>query len=125
LPVAVSEDFIEVPVLISIGRRLTEGDIRVTFAGGLSYAVLISQDLAAQPGASLPAGTAVELNFGDYQRIAWLADAGITLAIDSRTQALARFRFQQDIDVFGESNDVWIAREYVAYGFYGGLQWTF
>ncbi len=125
LPVGVAEEFVEVPILVSFGRAVTQRDIRITFAGGLSYAVLLSQDLAAQPGASLPPGTAVELGFGDYQRVSWLADAGIELAIDDRTWTFARFRFQQDFDVFGESDDVWIAREYVAYGFSGGLLWSF
>ena len=125
LPVSVSEQFVEVPVLVSLGRSLTEREVRVTFEGGLSYAILISQDLAAQPGASLPAGTPVELGFADYQRLAWLAGAGVALPVDSRTRAFACFRLQEDFEIFGESDDVRIAREYVAYGFHGGLEWSF
>lgn len=125
--VRVSEQFIEVPVVLHSEdhTELAGRDLRVSIGGGICYGVLVKQELLEPPGSAYAGDSAPELSFGDYHRVAWLIDGGVALEIDAQRSVFAHFRLQRDIDTFAEADDVRVARLYAAYGFYGGFEFGF
>jgi hypothetical protein len=122
-PLLIDEDFLEAPVLLTADSRVGFSDYpaRLSFAGGLSYGILLGQELFQ----SSPVDALGSLSFGDYQRLSWLLDSGVSLPLDPTWAAFIHFWLQRDFAIFGEKDDVFVAPQYAAYGFYAGLETSF
>ena len=94
----------------------------MSVGGGISYGVLLNQDILEEPGSVYPQGRIPSQSRGDYQRIAWLLDGGVSIEVDAKRAVLAGFRLQRDFDVFGGTGNAPVMRRYETYGFYGGLE---
>jgi hypothetical protein len=110
-------------VLLTADSRVGFSDYpaRLSFAGGLSYGILLGQELFQ----SSPVDALGSLSFGDYQRLSWLLDSGVSLPLDPTWAAFIHFRLQRDFAIFGEKEDVVVSPQYAAYGFYAGLETDF
>jgi len=125
--VRVSEEFVEIPVMLHSEdhTNLAGRDLCVSVGAGVCYGVLVRQELVEHQAESHHDTPPSELSFGDYHRIAWLIDGGVSLEVKSGRAVFARFRLQRDIDTFAEAYDDIVARLYAAYGFYGGFEFGF
>ncbi len=125
--VRVSEEFVEIPVMLQSEDRtdIAGRALRISLGAGVCYGVLVKQELTEPPGSSYTGPPAPELSFGDYHRIAWLIDGGVSLEFDPGRAVFAHFRLQRDMDTFAEADNVTMARLYAAYGIYGGLEFGF
>ena len=112
------EEIIEVPLVVHNERRIIFGDheARLAMGGGVVYAAVLDQKLLDVNGES------TTLTAGDYQKFGWLLDGGFTLGVDPRHSCFARFRYQRDESVFGESDDADVQRRFEAWGMLVGLE---
>jgi len=118
------EQFIEIPLLIESYRRYDIGGHALEFSigAGICYGILVEQQVTAQPASGFGM---LEQEFGDYQKIAVLADAGVSLDLEPGQALLMHFRYQEDLKTFSEADGGTLLYRYQSWGFYAGFQIAF
>lgn len=123
----INEEFLEIPMIIHVNALHLVGiSILRVFAGaGISYRVLTEQEIASHPSEELPGNVTTPIDFGGYQKLAWVMDGGASLMLKKRSGIFASYRLTNDWKTFGESDDVLVMPKYYTYGFQVGFEFRF
>lgn len=121
------EQFIEFPLIIhgTYIRNIDSSPFRVFVGFGISYSILIQQDIAAFGSSDLPPGIPSTTESGGYQKASWILDGGAVLTFFRRSGIFLSYRMTSDWTTFGDSDDVPLTPEYFSYGFQAGFEWRF
>lgn len=127
LSARINEEFIEIPLIIhgTIFRRVDNSMFRVFLGLGISYGVLIEQEIAAQGTRDLPPNINGVTDAGRYQKTSWLMDGGAAFTYTKRAGVFLSYRISSDWFTFEDSDDVPVIPEYISYGFQVGFEWRF
>ena len=127
LSARINEVFIEIPVLIHVTRTrwVDSSPLSVSVGVGLSYGLLVEQEIDAIGTRDLPADIDAVTKTGGYHKISWVLDGGAVFTFHRRSGIYAGYRFTMDWEKFGESDDVPVTPQYIAYGFQAGFEWRF
>lgn len=126
-PARVRDAIFEIPVIFHVGRvrRVDKSLIRIFIGGGISYRILVEQEVVVPRSGSLPPGFVTPINFGGYQKYAWVLDGGCAFLFTSSSGVFASYRVTQDQDIFSESEDLIVNPKYYSYGFQIGFEYRF
>ncbi len=123
----IHEEFVEFPFLIHMDRwhSVYPFQVRIFVGAGISYRILIEQELASKPLRELPCNCITPIGFNGYQKIAWVMDGGGTLIFNRRSGVFVSYRITNDWGTLGESDDVTVLPKYFSFGFQIGLEFRF
>ena len=126
-PARVRDAFLEIPVIFHVSRvrRVDKSYLRVFIGGGISYRILVEQEVVVPESGSLPPDFVTPINFGGYQKYGWVLDGGCAFMFTGRSGIFASYRVTQDQDIFSESEDLVVNPKYYSYGFQVGFEFRF
>jgi hypothetical protein len=122
---SVDERVVETATVFSLDRRVDMGghEARLSFGAGPTMSYVYDQTLGKpDPPFAFYSG---DPRAGTYGKFGFMFDAGLGLAVDSDMGVFARFRYQQDVSTFAESDDADIVRQLYAFGFQAGMEFGF
>jgi hypothetical protein len=121
---SVQERAVETTVVFSLDKRVDVGghESRFSFGWGPTMSYVYDQTLGKASPFALSAG---DPRAGTYGKFGFTTDAAFGLALDPGMAIFARFRYQQDVSTFDESDDADIVRELYAFGFQTGMEFGF
>jgi hypothetical protein len=127
IPARINEDLIQFPLMVHFNRVrwVDESPLRIYLGGGISYSVLLEQEIATFGDNVFPPEIAVTTDAGGYQKLAWLLDGGAAYTFYKNSGVFLSYRMSVDWTTFGESDEVPLTAKYIAFGFQGGFEWRF
>lgn len=122
---SVEERAVETTIVFSLDKRVDVGghEARLSFGWGPTMSYVYDQTLGKPTSSSTfyPG----DPRAGTYGKFGFTSDAAFGLALDRGMGIFARFRYQQDVSTFDESEDADIVRELYAFGFQTGMEFGF
>jgi hypothetical protein len=121
----VSEQILEVPVILEADRRIDMNghEFKVSVGGGFSTKFVLDQKLFGPSGESDSPYNPIAAD--SYRKVGFLVDGGATFQVDRGSAVFARLRFDVDLATAGEPDDADVITRFWAAGFYAGFEYVF
>lgn len=126
-PARVRETFLEIPLILHLSgaRRIDKSYLRIFAGVGISYRILVEQEIAFPGSGSLPPSVVTPIDIGGYQKYGWVLDGGCSLLFTSRSGVFASYRITKDQGTVSKSDDLVVKPKYYSYGFQIGFEFNF
>jgi hypothetical protein len=126
-PARVNEEFLEVPLILHVSRvrRFGRSYFRLFVGGGISYRILIEQEVAFPPSGSVPPSVITPIDIGGYQKFGWVLDGGCSILLTRRGGIFASYRITKDQSTVSKSDDLVVNPKYYSYGIQVGFEFNF
>ena len=126
-PARVHEAFLEIPVILHVSRvrRIDRSYLRIFVGGGLSYRMLVEQEIAVPRSNSLPPSVITPIDIGGYQKFGWVLDGGCSFLFTRHRGVFASYRITKDQGTVSKSDDLVVNPKYYSYGFQIGFEFNF
>ena len=121
-----SEEFVEVPLILQATRIRTVDTVRIRmYMGvGVSYSWLVKQEIDTFGSSSLPPEIHTGQQVDRYSKMGLVGEGGVVLFYRRHSGIFMGYRISSDLATFGKSNST-VAPKYVTYGFQLGFEWRF